>query len=109
MITSSSSTPQSGEGLRSFCFCFCEVLVLWDILGARAPPAPTAPGSCRTERELKVWPVPPQVGVLFVDACETGAFSFSLPLLDEEAILGRPLSTWPEPINAGGSYGDVLV
>ena len=90
IITSSSSTPQSGDGLLAFCFCFCFCFCLAPVAlfrcggcGTRAPPAPTGPASRATERP-SVWPVPLHEGAELASWTGVFSFSFSLPLIDDE-------------------------
>lgn len=95
MITSSSSTPQSGDGLLSFCFCFgCPLSVRCGTRGTLAPPAPTGPSS-RGTAPPRECPVPAHAAEEDeLDVSCAGAFS--LPFAEP---VERPFKVFPDPLN----------
>lgn len=96
-IMSSSSTPQSGVGLRRFdCAVVCR--------GGSLPSAPPRSrprklgGMCVDREEPRVFPVP-QTFSLGCD-CADG-FSFSFPFAPGGDVTGRPVRVLPEPEKEG--------
>jgi hypothetical protein len=94
---SSSSTPQSGVGLRRFdCAVVCR--------GSGLPPAPPISrprklgGMWVDREEPSVLPVPQTFSL----GCDfTNGFSFSFPFAPGGDVTGRPVRVLPEPEKEG--------
>src|SRR4051812_823804 len=104
-ITSSSSTPQSGVGLRCLCFAFGGRWVLTGGRTTRVPPAPAgalygAGIGARCLLPARVCPDPPQRAP---GSTELAGTSRSLPFADEDPGTAPfevlPDRVFPEPEN----------
>src|SRR6266576_2137680 len=108
-ITSSSSIPKSGGGLRSRRRGFLERC---ERRGTLAPPTPTRPApNVRVstpfdgrEPKLRPWPVPHLASSTFLAPVSSVALSLPLPVLWAEEPVARPLRELPVPRKAAGGW-----
>src|SRR5712672_250179 len=109
-ITSSSSIPKSGVGLRSRRRGF--LLERCERRGTLAPPTPTRPApNVRIstpfdgrEPKLCPWPVPHLASSPLLAPVSSAALLLPLPVLWTEEPVARPLRELPAPRKAGGGW-----